>query len=165
MKKKIVLAAALVLILVPLSLGAQTAGATGNAEFQFLSFDIGYAPGWQLGGGGVFTTPALFGLNVKIANSFTVGYQNLTAGAVIDNFLLLKYNFTSQLRAVVGFGVQDATGTPAPASSLGIEVVPFSRSVGGLAATEFKIALKYDSPFANMTNGKILFALAFGIGF
>jgi hypothetical protein len=159
MKKIIVLAAALVLTLVPLSLGAQT---TGTSEFQFLSFDIGYASGWQFtAGGGAFVTPALFGLNVRVANSFAVGFQTLNDGATIDNYLILKYNFMPQIRAALGFGAQDGD----PASSLGIEIIPFTRSVGSIAATEFKLVVRYDSPFDNMTNGKILFALAFGIGF
>jgi hypothetical protein len=160
MKKKTALAAVLVLILVPLSLGAQTAG---NTEFQFLSFDIGYAPGWDLANPGA-VTPALFGLNVRIASNLTVGIQHLNGGtpATLDTFLLLKYSFLPQLRAVVGIGAQ---GTPAAASSLGIEYVPFRRSIGNLAATEFKVAVQYDSPFARMVEGKILFALAVGVGF
>jgi hypothetical protein len=158
MKKTIVLAAVLVLALVPLSLGAQTAG---NTEFQFLSFDIGYAPGWDLSDTEL-TTPAFFGLNVRVANNFAVGFQTLTEGANTDNYLILKYSFLPQVRAALGFGAQQG---PVPASSLGIEIIPFTRSVGGLAATEFKVAVRYDSPFADMTNGKILFALAFGIGF
>jgi hypothetical protein len=163
MKKKIVLAAVLVLMLVPLSLGAQAAG---NAEFQFLSIDIGYAPGWGLGPNGGFVTPALFGLNIRVANNLSAGIQYMKEGAVEDSYLLLKYNILPQVRAVVGFGVQDiAAPPPVVASSLGIEFIPFSRSVGGVAATEFKLAVKYDSPFADMTTGKILFALAFGIGF
>jgi hypothetical protein len=160
MKKIIVLAAALVLTLVPLSLGAQT---TGNSEFQFLSFDIGYAPGWDFAATDM-VTPALFGLNVRVANNFAVGFQHLTvAGPVTDNYLILKYSFTPQIRAALGFGAQNNGAIPA--SSLGIEIIPFTRSVGGLAATEFKVTIRYDSPFNNMTNGKILFALAFGIGF
>jgi hypothetical protein len=162
MKKTIVLAAALVLILVPLSLGAQTAEST---EFQFLSFDIGYAPGWDFGGDEL-VTPALFGLNVRVADSFAVGFQTLNDGNTTDNYLILKYSFLPQLRAALGFGAQDVNPGPGtPASSLGIEIVPFTRSVGGLAATEFKVAIRYDSPFDNMVEGKILFTLAFGIGF
>jgi hypothetical protein len=159
MKKIIVLAAALVLTLVPLSLGAQT---TGSSEFQFLSFDIGYAPGWNFAAPAAMVTPALFGLNVRVANNFAVGFQTLTEGANTDNYLILKYSFLPQVRAALGFGAQQG---PVPASSLGIEIIPFARSVGGLAATEFKVAIRYDSPFADMTNGRILFALAFGIGF
>jgi hypothetical protein len=158
MKKIIVLAAVLVLTLVPLSLGAQT---TGTSEFQFLSFDIGYAMGWDFSVPGR-VTPSLFGLNVRVANNFAVGFQTLTEGGNSDNYLILKYNFMPQVRAALGFGAQAG---PIPASSLGIEIIPFTRSVGSIAATEFKVAVRYDSPFADMTNGEILFALAFGIGF
>jgi hypothetical protein len=165
MKKKIVLAAILVLSLVPLSLGAQTAEST---EFRFLSFDIGYAPGWDLdppAGSNNFITPAIFGLNVRIANNLAVGFQYLNDGGVIDNIFLLKYSVLPQLRAVVGFGIEDIATPGKPLTSLGLEVVPFSRLVGGVAATEFKVAVRYDSPVDDMVNGKILFALAFGIGF
>jgi hypothetical protein len=152
--------AVLALALVPLSLGAQTAA---NAEFQYLSFDIGYAPGWNFTGSGSQTTPSLFGLNIRVTDKLSAGIQTLTVGTNSDNFLLLKYSFLPQVRATVGFGVQNP-GT-LPASSIGFEIIPFSRSVGGLAATEFKVAVKYDSPFQSLTTGKILFALAFGIGF
>jgi hypothetical protein len=165
MKKKTALAAVLVLILVPLSLGAQTAG---NAEFQYLSLDIGYALGWDLEPpvpGNNFTAPALFGLNVRIANNLAVGFQYLNDAGVIDNIFLLKYSVLPQLRAVVGFGVQNVGVTDDAASSLGLEVVPFSRRVGGFAATEFKVAVNYNSIFDEMTAGKILFTLAVGVGF
>ncbi|MDR0670027.1 MAG: hypothetical protein LBF95_08090 [Treponema sp.] len=158
MKKIFIVTVVLALALVPLAIGAQT-----PAEFQYLSFDIGYAPGWDFGNSSQIT-PSLFGINVRISDKLSAGIQTLQ-DATTDNFLLLKYSFLSQVRATVGFGVQDTGGANDAASSLGFEVIPFSRSVGGLAATEFKVAVKYDSPFANMVNGKILFALAFGIGF
>jgi hypothetical protein len=181
-KKFCFMAAALALVLAPLSLGAQataqtgatdTATSAGNPEFRILSFDIGYAPGWVLDQN-EDTTPSLFGLNVRITDKLSAGIQTLI-GAIggttyTDNFLLFKYSFLPQLRATVGFGAQGdyITSTPTtflPASSLGIELIPVSRSIGGLAVTEFKVAFKYDSPFEHLDKGKILFALAFGIGF
>jgi hypothetical protein len=150
----------LVLALVPLSLGAQTAAT--NASFQLLSVDLGYGAGWNLAGGGAQITPAFFGLNIRVANNLSAGIQTLTEGANTDSFLILKYNFLPQARATLGFGVQNG---PVAASSIGFEVIPFSRSVGGQAATEFKLVPKYDAPFNNLTQGKILFALAIGIGF
>ena len=159
MKKTFIAAAALALVLVPLSLGAQTAETT---EFQYLSFDIGYAPGWDLNTT-TSTTPSLFGINVRLSDNLIAGIQSLTEGANTDSFLLLKYSFLPKVRATAGFGTQ-APG-PVPAVSLGFEVIPFIRSVGGLAATEFKVAVKYDAPFDDLTTGKIFFALAFGIGF
>ncbi|MDR2375715.1 MAG: hypothetical protein LBD96_04670, partial [Treponema sp.] len=149
--------------LVPLSRGAQT---TANAEFQYLSFDIGYAMGWNFTGTGSQATPSLFGFNIRVTDKLSAGIQTLNGGsaATTDNYLLLKYTFLPKVRATVGFGAQD-TGSPVAASSIGFEVIPFSRSVGGLAATEFKVAVKYDALFSDLTDGKILFALAFGIGF
>ncbi|MDR2177268.1 MAG: hypothetical protein LBP20_04400 [Treponema sp.] len=160
MRKSFIAAAALVLILLPLSTEAQTAE---NAEFQYLSIDIGYAPGWSLAAtGGGQKMPALFGLNIRVSDKLSAGIQTLTESATVsDNFLLLKYTFLPKVRATLGFGVQGAD----PASSVGFEVIPLSRSVGGLAATEFKAAVKYNAPFNDLTKGKILFALAFGIGF
>jgi hypothetical protein len=158
MRKSFFAAAALVLILLPLSAGAQTAE---NTEFQYLSIDIGYAPGWNLAGSGSQVMPSLFGLNIKVSDRLSAGIQTLTEGAVRDNFLLLKYTLLPKVRATLGFGVQGTT----PASSAGFEVIPLSRSAGGLAATEFKAAVKYDAPFNDLTKGKILFALVFGIGF
>ncbi|MDR2375698.1 MAG: hypothetical protein LBD96_04585 [Treponema sp.] len=157
----IIMTAALALVLVPLSLGAQT---TANAEFQYLSFDIGYAMGWNFNGTGSQATPSLFGFNIRVTDKLSAGIQTLTEGTATDNYLLLKYTFLPQVRATVGFGAQGTTPST-PVSSIGFEVIPFSRSVGGLAATEFKVAVKYDAPFSNLTSGKILFALAFGIGF
>jgi hypothetical protein len=161
MKKRIVLAAILVLSLVPLSLGAQAAE---NTDFRFLSFDIGYMSGWHLEDR-VQQNLALFGLNVRVANSLAVGFQflNEDGGAYSGSFLLLKYNFLPQLRAAVGFGLETPANTPV--SSLGIEVIPFSRSVGNIAVTEFKASVRYDSLFENMKDGRFLFALAVGIGF
>jgi hypothetical protein len=157
-RKKLIIGAALVLILVPLSLGAQT-----NAEFQYLSFDIGYAPGWDLDSSATNpVTPSLFGLNVRVTDKLSAGLQMLTYSSTsTDSFLLLKYSVLPQVRAMLGFG-SDGTDS---LSSIGFEIIPFSRSVGGLAATEFKVAVKYDAPFEDLTTGKILFALAIGIGF
>jgi hypothetical protein len=158
MKKKLITAAALVLILVPLSLGAQTAANTG---FRALSFDIGYAPGWNLNTN-TLVTPSFFGFNVWVADNFSVGLQQLADGTVIDSsFLMLKYNFLPGIRATLGFGMQKAKA----ASSFGFEVIPFSRTMGDMATAEFKMAVKYDSPFDDIINGRIVFALAAGIGF
>jgi hypothetical protein len=166
-KKTFIAAAALALVLVPLSLGAQTAEAT---EFQYLSFDIGYAPGWSLAGDGEQITPSLFGLNIRVADKLSAGIQILQGSvggnAYTDTFLLFKYSFLPKIRATVGFGAEDDNPNPLiPYGSLGFEVIPFTRVVGGIAATEFKVAFKYDAPFGNLTSGKILFALAVGIGF
>jgi hypothetical protein len=165
-KKSFVITSVLFLALVPLSLGAQSAA---NAEFRILSFDIGYAPGWDLEAREQ-TTPSVFGLNIRLADNFSAGFKTFKEGGAIDNFLVLKYNFLPRLRAVVGFGAEDINGVltpagPIPASSIGVEAIPFSRSVGGLAVTEFKLAIEYDAPFQDVTEGRILFALAFGIGF
>jgi hypothetical protein len=148
----------LLLALVSLSLGAQTAASPG---FQLLSVDLGYGAGWDLAASQQIT-PAFFGLNIRVANNLSAGIQTLTQGGNSDNYLILKYNFLPQARATVGFGVQNPA---VAASSIGFEVIPFSRSVGGQAATEFKFIAKYDAPFTNLTQGKILFALALGIGF
>jgi hypothetical protein len=117
---------------------------------------------WDLTGNGSQITPALFGLNFRVANGLSAGIQTLKEGATSDNFLILKYNFLPQTRATVGFGT---TSGSAAAASIGFEVIPFSRSVGGQAATEFKLIAKYDAPFNNVAEGKILFVLALGIGF
>ena len=163
MKKTFIAALALALALVPLSLGAQT-----TTEFQYLSFDIGYAPGWSLAGNGTQITPSLFGLNIRVTDKLSAGIQilqNSVGTAYTDTFLLLKYSFLPKIRATVGFGGEGAAPPYVPYGSLGFEVIPFTRVVGGIAATEFKLAFKYDAPFGNLTSGKILFALAFGIGF
>ena len=164
MKKTFIAAAALALVLVPLSLGAQTAEAT---EFQYLSFDIGYAPGWSLDGDGEQITPSLFGFNIRVADKLSAGIQilrNSVGTAYTDTFLLFKYSFLPKIRATVGFGGETAV-PPIPYGSLGFEVIPFTRVVGGIEAPEFKVAFKYDAEFGELTSGKILFALAFGIGF
>ncbi|MDR1024838.1 MAG: hypothetical protein LBL56_03865 [Treponema sp.] len=159
MTKKFIAAAALVLILVPLSAGAQTAA---NMGFQALSFDVGYAPGWDLNNNDL-VTPALFGFNVWVADGFSAGFQQMvTGGAIHSSFLMLKGNLLPGIRATLGFG--SINGIAGGASSFGFEVIPFSRS-GGMATSEFKIAVKYDSPFADITNGRVYFALAFGVGF
>jgi hypothetical protein len=158
--KKLCIIAALALALVPLSLGAQTAAAE-NQEFRYLSFDIGYALGWDLDNN-ARVSPSLFGLNVRLTDKLSTGIQTLTEGANTDKFLLLKYSVLPQVRLTAGFGQNAAND---PASSLGFEIIPFSRSVGGVAATEFKLAVKYDAPFNALTDGRILFALGFGIGF
>jgi hypothetical protein len=151
--------AALVLSLLPLSIGAQDAAST---EFQYLAFDIGYAPGWNLDSNS-YETPSLFGLNIRVADKLSAGIQHLTySSTASDNFLLLKYSFLPKVRAILGFGTQ-GTGL-SPASSVGFEVIPFGRSTGG-ATTELKVAVKYDAPFSNPGGGKIFFALALGIGF
>jgi hypothetical protein len=165
--KKLLIAAALALALVPLSLGAQT---TGNTGFQLLSIDIGYGASWNLAdnNNNELIMPTLFGLNFRVADNLSAGIQSLTVPgtASTDNFFILKYNFLPQARATLGFGAQkNVSGTATAASSIGFEIIPFSRSVGGQAATEFKIIAKYDSSFAELTKGKILFALALGIGF
>ncbi|MDR3148087.1 MAG: hypothetical protein LBU00_06925 [Treponema sp.] len=156
MKKVLIVMAALALILVPLSVGAQTA-----TEFQVLSFDIGYAPGWDLDRN-THVTPTLFGFNIRVADRLSAGLQMLKEGAAInDNFLLLKYSFLPQARGTLGFGVRGTTQL----CSFGLEMVPFSRPAGGTAVTELKVAVKYDAPFAELAKGTVYFALSAGIGF
>jgi hypothetical protein len=158
--KKLFIAALLILALVPLSLGAQTGE---DAGFKLLSVDVGYGAGWNLAGN-TQVNPALFGLNFRVASGLSAGIQTQTGGGADSLYLLLKYNILPQARATVGFGTIGTVPAVA-ASSVGFEVIPFSRTIGNIAATAFKLAGKYDSTFAALTEGRILFFLALGIGF
>jgi hypothetical protein len=165
------LLAAAGLILVPLSLSAQTT-ANANAGFQVMSFDIGYAPAWDTNppaGGKNFIAPALFALNVRVANNFLVGFETLTSGANIDSYLTMKYNFLPMLRGTVAFGQTSnfgaVPGTAEPAMGLGFEAVPFARTIAGSVSTEFKLAFQYLAALNDLRESALVFALAFGIGF
>jgi hypothetical protein len=159
------------LILVPLSASAQAAG----AGFQVLSFDIGYAPSWDLNatsGQASFVSPSYFALNVRVANNLSVGFETLSGGTTttIDNYLTVKYNFLPALRGTVAFGqtryFAAAPATAAdPAIGLGFEAIPFSRTVAGSVSTEFKLAFQYIATTADLKNSGLVFALAFGVGF
>jgi hypothetical protein len=141
-----------VLMLLPLSgLFAQAANAQ---SYQILSFDIGYAPNYKIDTR-AYATTTYFGLNVRLAESFTVGYAAIGAG---NNFLKLKYDVLPQLRAVVGVGGLAAS------ADLGVEIVPFRNKVSGLS-TEFKINLEYIWATANpIDQGTLYFGLVVGVG-
>ncbi|MDR1904900.1 MAG: hypothetical protein LBQ88_21790 [Treponema sp.] len=176
--KKLVIGLALAgLILLPLSLSAQTEAA--GSGFQIMSIDIGYAPSWDLNltdnatpDQEAFIAPALFGLNIRVADNFIVGVETLTGSngvAGTDTYLNVKYNFLPRVRGVVGFGqtrlfAADVT-KPEPAAALGFEVIPFTRVAAGSVTTEFKVAFRYLATVTDLKNSGLVFALAFGIGF
>jgi hypothetical protein len=160
------------LILVPLSASAQAAAGAG---FQVLSFDIGYAPSWDLNttsGQASFVSPTYFALNVRVANNLSVGFETLSGGTTttLDKYLTVKYNFLPALRGTVAFG-QTRYFAAAPATAadnaigLGFEAIPFSRTVAGSVSTEFKLAFQYIATTADLKNSGLVFALAFGVGF
>jgi hypothetical protein len=153
------------LILVPLSVSAQAAG----AGFQVLSFDIGYAPSWDLDATtNGFISPEYFALNVRVANNLSVGFETLASGANTDRYLTVKYNFLPAVRGTVAFGqttLFGSTSTAEPAIGLGFEAIPFSRTVAGSVSTEFKLVFQYLAATDNIRESGLVFALAFGVGF
>jgi hypothetical protein len=166
MKKLIaaLLLAAAGLILVPLSASAQTA----SAGFQIVSFDIGYAPSWDLKANNAEETPAFFALNIRVANNLSVGFEFLDGTAGDDAYFTVKYNFLPLIRGTVAFGQTElftTSGSSEPAMGLGFEVIPFSRTVAGSVSTEFKLAFQYLATVDDLSESGLVFALAFGIGF
>jgi hypothetical protein len=158
------------LIAFPLALSAQTANA-----FQFVSFDIGYAPGWAFNPGtgrDSMRIPPMFALNVRMADSFTVGFQTYTSGTDLLPMFNMKYEFLpGKARGILAFGKEknatgvyvDATGG-ATVGALGFEYIPFTRNLAGSVATEFKIGAQYLFDMTDASNGAAIFGIAFGIG-
>jgi hypothetical protein len=150
------------LILVPLSASAQaTPGAASG--FQIMSFDIGYAPAWKLDAND-FVAPALFALNVRVANNFVAGFETLTSGALLDRYLTMKYSFLPMVRGTIAFGRSNIFASGGPAMGLGFEAIPFTRTVAGSVSTEFKLAFQYLASIDDLSKSGLVFALGFGVG-
>jgi hypothetical protein len=154
------------LIAFPLALSAQTANA-----FQFVSFDIGYAPGWAFSSG-VMGIPPTFALNVRMADSFTVGFQTYSRGTALLSMFNMKYDFLpGKARGMLAFGKESnpagvylSGGSAVTAGALGFEYIPFMRNLAGSVATEFKIGAQYLFDMTDVSHGAAIFCIAFGIG-
>jgi hypothetical protein len=152
----ILAAGAIFALFPPAAVNAQTA----VQGFQILSFDIGYAPSWEIGGNGPYKNYAFFGLNVRLADRMIVGFQEIADSAPTYHLLSFKYQVLQMLRATLAVGSDGSD----PYIGFGFEAVPFSRNAGGSVATEFKLAFQYLANPVEMENGTLLFALAFGVG-
>jgi hypothetical protein len=148
MKKKIVVLLLALMILPLMGLAAQDA-----SSFTILSFDIGYAPGYDLDADETLTD-SYFALNVRVADPLSVGFAII--GTTPTTLLKVKYDILPKARAVVSFG-NGIVG-------LGFEAVPFIRKTSGLS-TEFKLVLDYLwEPKSGLDAGKLYLGLDVGIG-
>jgi hypothetical protein len=162
MKKQFLMAAVVVFLALPAAVHAQESG-----TFQLISFDIGYAPTWEFQGSNSVYLPS-FALNIRVADGFTTGFQSYTIAGDAVSLLNMKYDFIpSKVRGVLAIGSDDiffGSGTSTTVAGLGFEYIPFTKNVAGSVTTEFKIGLQYLFDTADVTQGVILFNLAFGIG-
>jgi hypothetical protein len=145
-------------MLLPLS--GLFAQAATSQTYQILSFDIGYAPGYDLTAGtGGFVTETYFGFNVRLADPLAIGFATI-GGTTGLNLLKVKYDVLPKLRAVVGYGLDTGFGW----ADFGLEIVPFRNKVSGLSA-EFKVVV--DSTWlatGSIGDGIIYFGLVVGVG-
>jgi hypothetical protein len=161
MKKQLLAAAAVIFLALPAAVNAQQTG-----TFQLISFDMGYAPGWQIEqNDSVF--PQLFALNIRVADGFTAGFQSYSEEGNTANLFNMKYDFIpGKVRGILAVG-SDKSLFFSPATTiagLGFEYVPFSRNVAGSVTTEFKIGVQYLFAKDDVANGTVAFNIAFGIG-
>jgi hypothetical protein len=162
MKKLLLVAVAVIFLTLPAAVNAQQTG-----TFQLISFEIGYAPGWQIEqNANMF--PQLFALNIRVADGFTAGFQSYAEGSNKANLFNMKYDFIpGRVRGILAIG-SDTQLFFSPDNStiagLGFEYAPFSRNIAGSVTTELKIGVQYLFTKDNVANGTIAFNIAFGIG-
>jgi hypothetical protein len=119
--------------------------------------------------------PQTFALNIRVSDSFTVGFQTYSVGTTSTLPLFnMKYDFIpGKARGTLAFGKESGTGTPPsgvfltvdkPVAALGFEYIPFTRTVAGSVTTEFKIGVQYLFETQDVTKGAAVFGIAFGIG-
>jgi hypothetical protein len=160
MKKILILLA--VLALLPLTqVAAQSSG------FKVLSFDIGYAPSYNVETGDT-DVQSLFGFNVMVGDDLSAGFTIIDGGGATGFSLLsLKYQLIDKVKAQVSLGLFDPAGTgtgPTAVSGLGLEYAPFTRRYGEYLGTELKLRLEYLFLANAIDDGLLYFGLAFGVG-
>jgi hypothetical protein len=157
MKKILILLA--VLAVLPL-----TQAAAQSDGFKVLSFDIGYAPSYNVDTGAT-NSQSLFGFNVMVGDDLSAGFTIIDGGGANGFSLLsLKYQLIDKVKAQVSMGRQNPAGPGPFVSGLGLEYAPFTRRYGEYLGTELKLRLEYLFPNATIDEGWLFFGLAFGVG-
>ncbi|MDR1210668.1 MAG: hypothetical protein LBK40_00395 [Spirochaetaceae bacterium] len=152
MKKILILLA--VLAILPLTqLAAQSDG------FKVFSFDIGYAPSYNVESADTDSQP-LFGLNIMIGDDLTAGFTYTALASTTYTLLSLKYQIIDKLKVLVSVG---SDGTD-PVSGVGFEYAPFTRRYGEYLGTELKLMVEYAFEPGAIDEGRLFFGVALGVG-
>jgi hypothetical protein len=151
-------------------------GAAAADTFSILSFDNGYAPGYNLATGNL-AVASRFALNVQIAEPLMASFVFIDGdNTILPDYRMLRlgYQLIDRLRLCVALGsVTGASTAPALAigtfvSGIGFDTVAFRRKFQEALATEFKVQVEYlfapTVPAASMTGGILFLGLAFSIG-
>jgi hypothetical protein len=174
MKKIVILLMALALL--PLA----NIAAQSRFGYNVFSFDIGYAPTYNLDSGAA-TNGNLFSLNVLVGDAFAVSFTNVGVGVGPDgntasgtNLFSLKYPLLEKIRPVVSIGSTTDGTNSAAVAGLGVEFAPFTRRFGDALATDLKLLVEYvfvaETSAALTINsagpqyGTFIFGISFGVG-
>lgn len=144
--------------------------------FSILSFDNGYAPGFNLSSGNL-AVASRFALNLQITDPLSAGFVFIDGdNTVIPDYRMLRlaYQFMDRIRLNVALGsVTGASTAPAVAvgtlaSGIGFDMIAFRRKFQETMGTEFKIQIDYlftpTVANAGLTGGILFFGMAFAIG-
>jgi hypothetical protein len=150
----------ILILLAVLTVLSLTQAAAQSDGFKVLSFDIGYAPSYNVDSGATDSQP-LFGFDVMVGDDLAVGFTNI-GGAI--SLLSLKYRLIDKVKAQISLG-QAVAGPPViPWIGLGLEYAPFTRRYGEYLGTELKLRLEYLFAANAIDDGLLYFGLAFGVG-
>jgi hypothetical protein len=144
--------------------------------FSILSFDNGYAPGFNLSSGNL-AVASRFSLNLQITDPLAAGFVFIDGdNTVIPDYRMLRlsYQVIDKIRMNVALGsVTGASTAPAVAvgtlaSGIGFDLIAFRRKFQDTMATEFKVHIDYvftpTEAAAGLTGGILVFGMAFSIG-
>jgi hypothetical protein len=151
-------------------------GVAAADTFSILSFDNGYAPGFNLTTGNL-AVASRFSLNIQLADPIMASFVFLDGdNTVIADYRMLRlgYQVLDRVRLNVALGtVTGASTAPAVAvgslaSGIGFDVIAFRRKFQDVLASEFKVQIDYiftpTVAAAGMTGGILFLGFAFAIG-
>lgn len=135
--------------------------------FSIMSFENGYAPGFNLTSTvNNWNVASRFALNIHVSDRVSSGFVFIDGdGTIIPDYRLLRLNYKLLDRASLGLSL-GSTGTTM-VTGLGFDIIAFQRRFQDALTTDFKMQIDYlfQPTVANgLTSGVLSMGLAFSIG-
>lgn len=133
--------------------------------FSIMSFENGYAPGFNLGNNN-WNIASRFALNIHVSDKVSSGFLFIDGdGTTIPDYRLLRLNYKLLDRTSLGLSL-GSTGA-SMVTGLGFDFIAFQRRFQDALTTDFKMQIDYlFQPAAadGLTSGVLSMGLAFSIG-
>ncbi len=134
----------------------------GNADARIIAFDVGMVAGYNIGSGGL-PVGRSFGLNITVADNFSIGFVSLLATRTYS-LLRMSYGLTPALGFAAFAGTDNNGGSPTAAGAGIYYNILKSKTDAGLA-TALKVRLDYlFDVTAGIAAGDVVLTLGTSVG-